>query len=336
MFSIAPKMTLILPITFAVALIATVSANTVGAGSCEAGIAAIGGTHLDFGPSSPSKREGGIGTLFEGATYVEVEGVTLTAGTPTTFPVNTDLTWTVTAEQVPLKGIFVRVQAAADNAFTNVGVSDGLQNEPFCDALADNVIGVSHTSAAMKSQSSGVINFSLKGSVTMDISVVYDDTQFAISAFSSYPLTIGEATPTAPTAPTPVAPVPVAQTPTAFPTFSPVEVPVGSPTLAPTDTPAPAPTDNPVPAPVEPPSESPTPTNECGKDKGGKKCMGGMIGKEGMKMGGKEGMAKGGKEGMAKGEKGGMMTADKAPPETGSKGQGGMGKTKGESRRYLK
>jgi hypothetical protein len=330
---LAPTMKLILTINIAAAvvLLTNVSANSGATGSCAAGIDAIGGTHLDFGPNSTSKREGGVGTLFEGATTVEIDGITLTADTPTTFPANTDLTWTVSTERVPFKGIFVRAQAADDNAFTHTGVGTDLQNVALCNSVPGNVKGVSHNSPALKAESSGILNFSLDGPVTVDISIVYDNTDLAVSAFSSYPLIIGEVPPTPP--PTSVAPVPVASTPS--PTLFPTPTPFS-------DSPEPVLTDFPAPTPVEPPSDTPVPTKECSKGNGGKKCMGGMKmgGKEGMKMDGKEGMKMDGNGGMKmdgkEGAKKGGMTGDNAAPKSGSKGEGGMGKTKGERRRYLK
>jgi hypothetical protein len=112
--------------------------DSFGTGSCAAGVAAIGGTHLDYGPDSVSMRQGAQGTLFEGAITVEINGKSLTADASATFP---DLTWTVTAKQVPYKGIFVWVQAADGNSFTHTGVGTGLQNVALYDALTENVIG---------------------------------------------------------------------------------------------------------------------------------------------------------------------------------------------------
>jgi hypothetical protein len=189
----------------AVSVVSKVSANTAGTGSCAAGIAAIGGTHLDYGPTSPSQREGAMGSLTEVLTSVQLGGTTLVAGVPSTVPANTDLTWTVTAGQTPsgiqiaYKGIFVRVQADASNLFTNVGNQADLQNVILCDALTENVVGVSHTNAAAKTTNSGVLNFSAEGSATMDVSIVFDNTYVSVFAFASFPITIGTVTPVAPT-----------------------------------------------------------------------------------------------------------------------------------------
>jgi hypothetical protein len=191
----------------AVSIVSKVSANTSGTGSCAAGIAAIGDTHLDYGPTSPSQREGAMGSLMQLFTTVQLGGTTLVAGVPYTFPANTDLTWTVTAGQTPegtqlsYKGIFVQVQAYASNLFTNVGIQADLQNVMLCDALTENVVGVSHTNAALKTTNSGVLNFSAEGSASMDISIVFDNTVYSLYAFSSFPITIGTGTPVAPTAP---------------------------------------------------------------------------------------------------------------------------------------
>ena len=330
-------------------LVNNVAANSIGTGSCAAGISAIGGTHLDFGPDSPSKRMGKIGTVFEGATEIRINGILLTANTPASFPPNTDLTWTAEAMVSPFKGIFVRVQAADDNIFTHTGVSEGLQNAALCDLLETNVIGISHSSATPKVLSSGVMNFSSEGSVTMDISLVFDNVATAVSAFSSYPLTIEVGAPV----PTPIAPV----------APSPVAAPTVDKTNAPTDLPS---SISFVPFSLLPsrpftfspaPSIDTPPTADCpdgGKGMGskckdstptgGKEGMS-MGGKEGMSMGGKEGMSMGGKEGMSMGEKEGMSMGDKEGMSMGEKegmtsgdkkATTKMGDSKDKGRRYLK
>jgi hypothetical protein len=287
----------------AVSVVSKVSANTAGTGSCAAGIAAIGSTHLSYGTGSVPFRRGRMGTLEEGATVVQIGNITLEADTPSTFPANTDLTWTVTAFRIAYKGIFVRVEADASNTFTNVGNQADLQNAALCDALPDNVVGVSHTNAAAKATNSGVLNFSAEGSATMDISIVYDNTNTSVFAFSSFPLTIGTGAPTtaapipvvAPTpvaapapvvAPTPTAPTPVAVPVDATPTaVAPAGIPTApAPVAAPTGTPPPA--EAPVSEPTDPPTECPD--DGEGKGMGGMKGMKGMMGmkcKGGMMMG---------------------------------------------------
>jgi hypothetical protein len=294
-----------------VSVVSKVSANSSGTGSCAAGVASLGGPHA----------AGAIGTLPEGATVVQIGSTILTAGTPSTFPANTDLTWTVTAAQVPYKGIFVRVQADASIAFTNVGTQADLQNVALCDALTDNVVGVTHRTSALKSTNSGVLNFSAQGSAIMDIAVVFfSNATLSISAFSSFPITIGTG------APTPAAPTPVA---------APVATPVAAPVVAGTPT-APAPVAAPTataPVATPPTAEPPAPTDaECpddgkGKGKGGK---GGMMGMMSMKC----------KGGMMMGMETKSPKSPKTPKSGEGKGKGSnttdTGKGKGDGRvRYL-
>jgi hypothetical protein len=305
----------------AVSVVNKVSANTAGTGSCAAGIAAIGGSHLDYGPNTVPFKDGGFGSLAQFVTTVQLGGTTLVAGVPSTFPANTDLTWTVTAGQAPTtgqqlsyKGIFVRVQADTSNSFTNVGTQTDLQNVMLCDALTENVVGVSHTNAAAKTTNSGVLNFSAGGPATMDISIVFiNDNVASFYAFSSFPITIGTGTPVAAPVSTPVA--------------APVATPVAAPVVA-------APTGT-APVATPPTAEPPAPTGtdaECpddgkGKGKGGK---GGMMGMMSMKC----------KGGMMMGMETKSPKSPKTPKSGEGKGKGSnttdTGKGKGDGRvRYL-
>jgi hypothetical protein len=186
-----------------VALVTKVAANSSGTGSCAAGIASVGGTHLNFGPTSSPLRDGGVFTLTESFVSVSISGVTLTPGIAATFDSGVDLAWTVSSPEIPYKGIFVRIQAGTDNVFTLTGDGTGLSSAALCDALTENVMGVNHNTAAIKSTNSGVMNFVGSGSVSMDVTIVFDNTVSSVYASSNFPLTIGGA---------PVAPVPTTGT----------------------------------------------------------------------------------------------------------------------------
>jgi hypothetical protein len=326
-------------------LVINVSANSSGTGSCAAGIACVGGTHLNYGPTSSPLREGAAGTLPEALVTVSLNGVTLTPGTTATFVSGVDLAWVVTSTgAVPYKGIFVRVQAGTDNVFTLTGDGSGLSLSPLCDALTDNVIGVTQNNAGTKLTNSGVMNFSGTGTVSMDVTLVFDNTLTSVYASSNFPLTIGGA----PVAPTPVAPVPAVGSPTGSPagvptaptgTSAPAAAPVpSSTTAAPVAAPVPSAPTAPVPtAPSEPTAptsdECPEGSKKSGKGKGDDsgKGKGSGSGKS-MKMC-KGGMMMGMETKTPKSPK--TPKADE-PKSTKAPKAEGDGKGKGDARRYLK
>jgi hypothetical protein len=255
----------------AITLTPEVSGFSSGVGSCGAGITAIentspGNNHIQYAgyPGSTSTRQGGRGTLADGAVLLQLNGVVIDPAATTTLPVGTNILWEVISTQVTYKGIFVRVEKSSDD-FTNVGADATLANVASCDALT-GVVGVNHVSSAAKTASSGTINFSSAGTATLDVTVVFDNVDTSLYAWSSYALNIGADVPVAPTVTEPVA-EPVAA-PVMVP--APVDVPVTEPPVA-----VPS-TEPPVPPTVEPPTaepptdvpptaEPPT-TDECPED----------------------------------------------------------------------
>jgi hypothetical protein len=176
-------------------LVHQVTAGSFGMGSCDAGIAAIAGTHLDYGPTSPSMRQGAQLSFEDAELVVLLDGTTLIPNTQANFRSNTDLTWTILSELVPYKGLLVRVQSNESNVFTNVGIEDTLQGVGLCAAFSpENVEAVCHNSPSLKSNNSGVLYFSGEGPVIMDISIVFENTVTSLYAFASFPLWIGEVT----------------------------------------------------------------------------------------------------------------------------------------------
>jgi hypothetical protein len=297
---------------------------STGTGSCGAGISAIendqvGNSHIQYAgyPGSTSTRPGARGTLTEAAAILQINGVAVDPAATTSIPVGTDVTWEVIAAQVAYKGIFVRLEKSSDD-FTLIAPDTAtLQNVALCDAIP-GVAGVSHISSALKTTSSGTINFASTGTATLDVILVFDNVANSVYAWSSFALNVEDGTPVAPSTPPPVtAPVatsaPVA-TPVATPspvadTPSPVAIPTETspPVTDPPATSTPGVTDPPA---SEPPGTEPPTTDECpeyegkGKGKGGKEM--GKMSKKGKKCkkSSKEGKGGKGKGGKSKGGKG--------------------------------
>lgn len=245
-----------------IAFASNVEAFSNGAGSCGAGDTSIRNTIA--GNVHGASANGPLADV--GVTF-SVDGTALTAGSATTFPVGTDLQWSVDAAQTAYKGIFVRVEATGD--FTLVGDPTFVDTALTCASIS-GVLGVDHFNSNAKTSVTGTTNFNGAGTATVDVVVVFSLAQWAHSTFS---LTLEQvAAPTEAPVPAPTeAPVPApTESPVAAPTESPVaapvETPVATPTdvpvAAPTETPVAAPVDIPVDAPVEPPVEVPTETAE--------------------------------------------------------------------------
>lgn len=268
-------------------LLVSVSGFSSGAGACTKGVAAVGTSttglnHLDYGPDSESKREGGNGTLSGGATILTIDGIPFVPGTTVDLEVDKDLVWSVQAFQVAFRGLLVRVEAEVGTDFT-LGFDAGLQEAAVCNSETGNVVGVTHTNSMDKEISTGTMRFDAIGPVTIDVTAVYfngnanlvfpnNTSLFAYSGFTANVVAAAAAPTAAPVSPPvepPIAPVtpptpapmiappvtpPVAPTtPTAAP-VAPVSPPV-LPPLAPTVAPVPtAPVAPPVLPPIAPPA----------------------------------------------------------------------------------
>ena len=233
---------------------------STGTGACNGGqaplgTAAVGSTHI---------RSTGqiLGPLSDYGVELIINDVIVQPDTPTSFPPNVDLAWTVRTENpIQYKGILVRAEADLD--FTLTTTDSLLKVDTVYCPQFENVIGITHVSGVLKSSSSGVLRFDAAGTAALDITIVYrngasgaaPDNQ-SITGYNRFTLSIEEAQ--APVA-TPVATptdVPV-DTPVATPTDSPVDTPVATPTDSPVDTPVATPTDSPVEAPIEAPNKPP-------------------------------------------------------------------------------
>jgi hypothetical protein len=257
-----------------------VHAFPTSAGNCPKGIAAVGGSHLQFGPDFDN-RPGRAGTLESEGITLSIGGTVLQPGVTASFPEATDLEWTIKAVDtaVPYEGVALRVEADESNTFTLTVTSDGLDELTQCDFEAGNVLGIEHRNKDKKTTSAGVVRFDLTGPVSIDLTVVFTngdsdppDNQ-SIYAHTAYSINIGApvVTPAPVSAVTPapvsaVTPPPVSvgtpapvTTPIDLPVAAPVEVPIAVPVDAPVEAPIEAPVESPVEAPIEtsPPVETP-------------------------------------------------------------------------------
>ena len=207
------------------------SANALpsGAAGCAGGAAAVGGSHLDFGPGSTSGREGNSGTLADGATILTIGGMQMEEGVTATFPTEIDLPWEVQGFQIDYRGLLVRLEAPTGVNLSGAITGEGaeLQVAYTCIGQEGNVVGITHTSNSDKGVTGGIVRFDVPTTgVTFDVTAVYRNgnvapDNFSIYAYSGFTANFEGA---APVAPAPVlVPVPVTTPP--FPERPPVPVP---------------------------------------------------------------------------------------------------------------
>lgn len=247
-------------------------AFSTGVGSCPKGVSGAGGDHLDFGPGSPSGREGSSGSLSDGATVLTIADTVMVPGTEVSFPVNTDLVWSVEAFEVSFRGILMRAEGEESNTFTLTADNPLLVNAVVCAGEPGNIIGINHSEPSDKVIETGILRFDATGPVTLDITVVYrngrvEPNNVSSYAFSAYTFNIVAAAPTPVTEPAPA--------PVSVPVETPVEVPVETPAEVPVE----APVEIPVEAPVDFPVEMPWAPEDKIKGKGKGKSKGEDKGK---------------------------------------------------------
>jgi hypothetical protein len=118
---------------------------------------------------------------------VKIGDNTLVAGTPLTLQAGESLIWQVTAGAKPMKGILFRVEAPfgvdLDSGVTGTG--SGLQLATVCDLATENVVGITHTSAAAKKTVQGTIGtIQIVDNVMVDVTVVFSNN--ATSSFYAH------------------------------------------------------------------------------------------------------------------------------------------------------
>ena len=215
------------------------SGISTGNGACGAGISGIEMDHPDnthiqfegFPGSTTSTRKGRRSTLTDAACVLRMNGVAIDRDVTTSFPVGTDVTWEVIATQGSYKGILVRLEKSSDDFILVSANATDLQNVTLCDAIA-GVAGLSHTSSEPKTSSSGTMHFASSGTATLDVTLVFENVETSVYAWSSFTLNIKDDTPLAPSnaiLTTTPAVTPTVVTPIATPTLGP-PVTIGPPT----------------------------------------------------------------------------------------------------------
>jgi hypothetical protein len=150
---------------FAIVLVHFVTCYSSGAGGCDGGKAAVGGSHTTKLLGSVLKR-----TLAEKKIKVSVGGVDVAEGK--TVSVATGKTHAIKVEGVDMKGVLIRVKAKS--GVSTKGVLTAGTDTQLASACASPVVGVTHKSSTKRKLFSGNIKFSSATSgVVLDITVVY-------------------------------------------------------------------------------------------------------------------------------------------------------------------
>ena len=146
------------------------------------------------------------GTLSDAAAVFSVDGIDLSPGVVEEFRQIIGLPWSIEAFKFAFTGFLVRVQAAEENLFFSVPYAvlleddrridfTGIQKSAECEALPENVEGITHTTSDNKVFANGTINFAFPGNVTIDVTVIFTDenTTQELYAFDQFTLSIVEA-----------------------------------------------------------------------------------------------------------------------------------------------
>jgi hypothetical protein len=155
-----------------------VQAYSTGAGACPAGVAAVGGFHLD----ASNGRTVQTGELFQGGVSVTLSSSSmdspLVPNQATTIATQTDYTLTVatTAEQ-GFRGILLRLGGGGDSAededtMTIVPTDAATLQEANACTTERNAVGVTHVDNVPKLAVSAVIRFDAPGTKMLDITLV--------------------------------------------------------------------------------------------------------------------------------------------------------------------
>ena len=203
----------------------SVDAFPSGAGGCTAGNNAVQGPHL-YNPTTGSLADGGLS--------ISLAGVTLTAGSTTTFPVSRDTVVTVTSTAKSFKGFLLRLGetggVSTDTAWSFTGPD--VQKARVC----FDVGGVTHTSSSTKTSISAILNVPTPATaMPLDVTVVIaNGIRNSEYYYSQYILTAAEGLAVATSAPVlPVTPSPVFPLVTPAPVFPVTPAPAVTVTSAP-------------------------------------------------------------------------------------------------------
>ena len=149
----------------------TAAGNSVGAGSCQGGQAAVGLPHLF---AVPLVRTVQTGTLADGQVQVAIGDQVLNPQTTLVLNSQQDYTLTVTANGTPIKGVLVRIQCQVDLSTAILPLDDLTKIETTCETESDNnsVSGITHTSSTDKTSITATLHVPSSVTVAMDVTVV--------------------------------------------------------------------------------------------------------------------------------------------------------------------
>jgi hypothetical protein len=216
-----------------------------GAGGCDGGMAAVGGTHLG-GDGRPVSNN----TLLSGGVNVIIGNTTLDTNIPLDVSISMNHTITIISTQFPIRGILIRLQAPDGVDTTNI-LTPGLLLQD-AEACVAPIVGTTHIDNSDKTEVSSTILFEeIVDAVYLDITGVFlNGVSGSVYVYSRYVVNfVSDVTPSSP-APT--------QSPIIVETTLPTITPIAIETSSPTATPVAVVTASPTASPVEVVTASPT------------------------------------------------------------------------------
>ena len=159
----------------------TVSAYPNGAGSCVAGQAAIGGSHLEATWDGSARTFGVLsGSLAEGEVQVSLGGIPLDPTPPEgTFTAGEDYTISVVGILYDgYKGLLIRMESEGGELDLTGALQPG-ENTKVADICKFPVVGITHEDNTFKKESTGTIRLDQAGEVVLDITMVGINDDFA-------------------------------------------------------------------------------------------------------------------------------------------------------------
>jgi hypothetical protein len=151
-------------------LLVVVQAYSTGAGACPAGVAAVGGFHLD----ASNGRTVQTGELYQGGVSVTLSNIQspLVPMQATTIATQTEYTLTVaTTNEQGFKGILLRLGGSETMTIQPTDATI-LQEASACTTESNYAVGVTHVNNAPKLSVSALVRFDAPGTVALDITLV--------------------------------------------------------------------------------------------------------------------------------------------------------------------
>jgi hypothetical protein len=159
--------------TFALAIVGVLVTGTqsfsTGAGGCKGGVAAVEGLHLSRAATTTGSLELGGVTLSSNGVAV-ANGGAVTANVNTAVTLSVDVAGTTTRQ---FKGILYRLERQSGTASTTGFLTPANSDTQAAGACSQPIVGVTHSSSALKSRAQAVLNVKEVASFFLDITVVF-------------------------------------------------------------------------------------------------------------------------------------------------------------------